>query len=183
MKHIVSAAVFAFVFLCLTGCTGFEVSDPGSGTTIVWSPVIAHFKIVDAKGNDLLDPDNPDNVADKLTLTFKGETYRARFIPGFDENKSSFATGDEKYGLVIGKFSLRWNGMPGGYWLYFGAIDGKADMDEDLVLSIEGKNQWTIHYHCSDHVYDYDEDFPSCDRSWTMDGKTTDSSFFFLTVS
>jgi len=180
MKHFVSAAIFALVLLCLTDCGQMGDAYPGTDTRIVWSPVIAHFKIVDSNGSDLLDPDNPDNVADKLTLTFGGETYHARFIPGFDEDKSTLAEEDKWCGLVIGKASPNWNGMPGGYWLYFGAIPGELVMDEDLVLSIEDGDKWTIHYHCSNHTYGLN---PTCDRNWTIGDETTESSFFFFTVS
>jgi len=177
MKHFAKAVLFVFALFGLNGCDYAWIDI----TEVVWTPVFAHFKIMDQKGKDLLDPDNPENISEKLTLLFRGVTYYPEFIPEFDEANPGQSGWDEskQYHLIIGKASNRWNGMPGGYWLYCGAINGSDDMDEDLVLSIEGKSQWVIHYHCSDHIYGLNA---TCDRNWTIDGETSESSFFFFSV-
>ena len=64
------------------------------------------------------------------------------------------------------------------YRLYFGEIDGADDMDEDIVLQWPDGSRDVIHYHCGNHHYGKN---PSCDRSWKVNGKSHDGSFFTFT--
>lgn len=42
-----------------------------------WAPVSLFLRVVDGKGADLLDPENPNNLIDGTCITFKGNTYNA----------------------------------------------------------------------------------------------------------
>ena len=135
----------------------------------------------DASGNDLLDPDDPANVIDGTTVTFKGETYessREWYESGMPytmpQTKACFA---KLYGLFLSTEKQLLNRGNDDFVLYFGEIDGEEDMDEDLVITWPDKTKDTIHYHCSKH----NERKMSCDRSWKLNGKANDSAIFVIT--
>lgn len=66
-----------------------------------------------------------------------------------------------------------------GFSLFFGQIDGAADMDEDLVVTLSNGMTGTIHYHCSNH----NERKLSCDRSWKFNGAKHEGNIFTFVVS
>lgn len=138
-----------------------------------WGPVEVIVEVVDDKGNDLLNPNNPDNMIEGSTISFRGKVYEA-LLP-------SAVT--KEYLAIIEGFLLRKYTTEEGavkYRLVFGEIDGAKDMDEDLVVTLPDGTTGTIHYHCSDH---HGGKHPSCDRSWTFNGVKNDNCIFTFKIS
>ena len=172
----VSAAIVAS--LSFTSCD--KINSYGNWE-VDWSPVELMIKVQDAAGNDLLDPDNPANAIDGTTITFGGETYessREWYETGNPYTKPQTKTYLARlYGLFLSQENKLLRNGSEDFILYFGEIDGAADMDEDLVITWPDKTTDTIHYHCSKH----NERKLSCDRNWKLNGKSQDSATFIIT--
>lgn len=136
----------------MTGCDNDVMVD--------WGPVDVVIYADDAQGNDIIKADMPGT-----TLTFMGKSYSVTsqtraYKPNFQG--LVFVQGD----------SLSKN------CLWFGEIDGAADMDEDMVLTWSDGSKNVIHYHCSDHK---EGRRSSCKRSWKLDGAShKDGVFHFV---
>lgn len=156
----------------LSGCDKEE-----EGKIIDWYPVNLYIKVTDAQGTDLLNPDNPNNMIEGTTITFKGKTYEASrecydSDPAFRPQKMMTRMYmPTMYGLQLFEF--------GDFRLKFGEIDGGDDMDEDLVVTLPDGTTGTIHYHCSDHNYSKG----GCKRSWKFNGKKHEGNIFTFIVS
>ena len=156
----------------------------GEGMLVDWAPVSIYLRVVDGEGSDLLDPMNPSNLIDGTSITFKGETYEASrqwYETGqsyeMPATKAIFAP---LYGLfLVNGEMFHNNSETAGFSLFFGEIDGAADMDEDLVVTLPDGTTGTIHYHCSKH----DERKLTCDRSWKFNGNDIAGNIFTFVVS
>ena len=165
----------------------------GGDYIIDWAPVDLSIQLHDAQGNDLLDPENPNNLIDGTTLTFRGKTYEASrewYEKGMfhDWQYTEPIKGEEQEQEVVstraylaclyGLYLLR-NGVPyqekPGFRLYFGEIDGGTNMSEELILSWPDGSRNVIYYHCSDH---HEGKHASCNRWFKLDGKKQTSSEF-----
>ena len=169
-------AMMTVVLLLSASCDDEYITD--------WSPVNVYLEISDNNGNDLLDPDNADNIIDDITLSFKGKTYKAS-REWIETGSQSTLTQTKAYlaqlyGLYLIEGGIEWAGIKEGFALYFGEIDGAEDMDEDLVVTLPDNATHTIHYHCSQHKLGR---HPKCKRTWSVDGKETDGNIFPMTYS
>lgn len=175
MRKIITLIMSAVMVASLAGC------EKIGGKIVDWCPVYVYLRVTDGHGADLLDPENPDNMIDGTTITFKGKTYEASreiedlMYPAL-ETKAYLA---RIYGLLLEKRKWAENGNAEGYCLVFGEIDGAADMDEDLVVTLPNGMTGTIHYHCSNH----NERKIRCDRSWKLNGVKAEGNIFTFVVS
>lgn len=170
-NKIIAVSAVSLLMSLFVAC---DLIDPSGDRIVDWAPVSLTIKVVDGHGTDLLNPDNPDNMIDGTTITFKGKTYEAtrEQSPQYAEITTR-AYAPIMYGLYLSK---PLNGA-GGYVLVFGEIDGAADMDEDLVVTLPDGTVGTIHYHCSKH----NERKLSCKRSWKFNGVTVlEPNFTFV---
>lgn len=179
-RKFFAIALYAVMMLSFAGCDNII----GNDIIVDWAPVSLYLRIVDSNGVDLLDPENPDNMIEGTTLTFKGVTYNAStqwYDTGHPyQMASTKAIYAPLYGLFLvnGKL-LNSQSMASDFSLYFGEIDGARDMDEDLTVTLPNGTTATIHYHCSNH----NERRLTCNRSWTFNGKKHNGSTFVIEVT
>lgn len=168
-RYFLPIIIFLGVFLT-TGCD--MIGDIIEDDWIVdWAPVNIYITATDDKGNSIISPDMPG-----MTLTFKGETFTVKdWETRYTEvpTRAYLATLWGLYAQPNSDSSVK---TP--YRLYFGEIDGAADMDEDIVLKWPDGSSDTIHYHCSDHKNG--KNF-SCKRSWKLNGKAHKGDLFSFT--
>ena len=150
-------SLIALMGILLTGCEGIFNND----IIVDWTPVEIYIYATDSDGKSIIQPDMPG-----MTLTFKGETYTVKDWNDRFKNIQTKAYLAILYGLYA-QPSLTGED-PTQYRLYFGEIDGAADMDEDIILKWPDGSTDTIHYHCSNHKEGRN---PKCDRSWKLNGK------------
>ena len=201
LKHRIFALLLALVTLgtfssCIltTALLVDELSmEIGDGYIIDWAPVELHIHLHDAQGNDLLDPENPNNLIDGTTITFCGKTYEASRewyekgmfhdwqytepIKGEEQEQEDVSTRAclaRLYGLYLLRNGVPYETKP-GFQLYFGEIDGSDDMSEDLVISWPDGSRNVIYYHCSDH---HEGKHATCNRWFKLDGKKQTSREF-----
>lgn len=168
--------ILLLLTLSMTVFTSCEVDD----IIVDWAPVCLYLKVTDGQGTDLLDPENPKNMIYGTTITFKGETYEAKDLD-WSERYTLRGKSETRAILAIMHGLRLVKDKPGvdGYSLVFGEIDGAADMDEDLVVTLPNGMTGTIHYHCSNH----NERKLKCDRNWKLNGEKTKSNVFTFIVS
>lgn len=169
--------ILLILTLSMTLFTSCETDD----IIVDWVPVGLYLKVTDGRGTDLLDPENPNNLIDGTTITFKGKTYEANSDIDWAERYTLQGKSGTRAILAI-MYGLRLvKNCPGadGYCLWFGEIDGAADMDEDLVVTLPNGMTGTIHYHCAKH----NERKLKCDRSWKFNGKKAQNNVFTFIVS
>lgn len=129
-----------------------------------WSPVVIYIYATDTNGNSIVSDNMPG-----MSLSFKGKTYTVKdWQTAISESRLTKAY----YARMIGLAAQPYNN---DYRLFFGEIDGAADMDEDIILSWPDGSKDVIHYHCSDHKYGKE---PSCKRSWKLNSQDHDGSTF-----
>lgn len=145
MKKLHLAAITLLVLACtsLTGCI------------VDWYPVVLSIKVCDKEGNDLLDPTSDRYIADRLTITYRGETYE--IIPPTKYYMPHFS------GLTL---SLE----NGTYVLNFGEFAGEEDYDDDFILRWKDGREDVIHYKRRVNV-----SFISAWEEWTLNGKKCDN--------
>ena len=162
--------LFVLVAICTFILTGCEKENSGPYIIIDWAPVEIYIYADDADGNSIIRPDMPG-----MELTFKGETYTVRDKDQLMDSIYTRAYMATLFGLYAERDSER---DSTAYRLYFGEIDGAADMDEDIVLKWPDGSKDVIHYHCSDHKYGKEA---KCNRSWKLNGQknATGSRFYF----
>lgn len=145
-----------------------------------WAPVVIWGKVQDSAGNDLLDPENPNNLIDGATITFKGKTYTSsrELFNRSDRNPDTKAYLARIYGFMLVSDD-DYNKDATGFSLIFGEIDGADDMDEEITITLSNGTKSVIHYHCSKH-----RTIPKvkCDRSWKFNGQPHDGRFFIIKV-
>lgn len=150
--------------LALAGMV-FTSCENVPGMIVDWCPVEITIEAYDVDGNSIISPNMPG-----MTLTFQGKTYEVQEAPRY-ETKAYLA-------IMAGLIARPVQGDQGkieGYILWFGEIDGAADMDEDITLHWPDGSEDIIHYHCSNHR-EWPE--PKCNRSWKLNGKKHDRSDF-----
>ncbi|MBO4340308.1 MAG: hypothetical protein J5835_02620 [Bacteroidales bacterium] len=154
--------------LVLMGLVSFSSCVDNNGYIVDWAPVEITIAAFDADGNSIISPEMPG-----MSLTFKGETYTVK------EWGSQYEPESKAYlAIMAGLLAKPIQGEGGqceGYQLWFGEIDGAADMDEDIVLNWPDGSRDVIHYHCSDHR---EWPSPKCNRSWKLNGGKHGSSHF-----
>lgn len=167
-----------------TGCEKLGGNGGGGDWIVDWVPVSLFLRVVDEGGKDLLDPENPNNLIDGTSITFKGNTYSASrqwYEAGRPyEMPATKAILAQLYGLFLVNGEMFFmNSNTAGFSLFFGEIDGARDMDEDLMVNLPNGMTGTIHYHCSNH----NERKLSCDRSWKFNGAKHEGNIFTFVVS
>lgn len=175
MNKVLSFMLF-LAALALTSCEN-EFDDI---VITDWVPVSIELKVNDTMGNDLLNPENPDNVIDGTTISFKGKIYEAT-RERVDGGK--WHNAPETRAAAVRFCGLYLYDSPNGFSLCFGQLDGAEDMDEDLVVTLPDGTTGTIHYHCSDHKIGKIGKPSSLNRYWLFNGTKVDSSVFTFTVS
>lgn len=157
-------SLFAIAAFALTLCGCEKIIE----TPIVdWAPVEIYIYATDSKGHSIIQPYMPD-----MTLTFKGETYSVKDKNAYYDSIRTKAYLAVMHGLWAEPVDTTAN--PKEYRLYFGEIDGAADMDEDITLNWPDGSIDVIHYHCSDH----NERKLTVKRSWKLNGKEHSGSTF-----
>ena len=144
---------------------GMMVAAGCDSLIVDWTPVDIYIEAVDEDGRSIISPEMPG-----MSLTFKGVTYTVK-----EESVRTRAYAAILVGLIAQPVS---DGDQSGYRLYFGEIDGAADMDEDIVLNWPDGSEDVIHYHCANHR---EWPKPDCNRSWKLNGKKHDGSTFRFT--
>ena len=162
MKRHLSVFLMVLCAIIFTGC---EIDS----YIVDWAPVEIYIHATDSIGKSIIKPDMPG-----MTLTFKGETYTVKDWDQRDEEKATRAYLARLYGLYAQHCSISDSTK---YMLYFGEIDGAADMDEDIVLKWPDGSTDIIHYHCSDH----NERKIMCNRSWKLNGQRHNNNEFIFT--
>ena len=180
MRKFVLFVLSTVMIISLVGCERIG----GGAMEIDWAPESLFLRVVDGEGADLLDPENPNNLIDGTSITFKGDSYNASrqwYETGRPyEVPATKAFLARLYGLFLVNGEMFGNySETAGFSLFFGEIDGAADMDEDLVVTLPNGMTGTIHYHCSNH----NERKLSCDRSWKLNGTKHDGNIFTFVVS
>ena len=172
MKKLVFAVLLG---ISLSGCEFKEiiVENP----IVDWYPVNISIYANDNNGNSIIGPEMPG-----MSLTFKGETYTVRDWTEHNRWQDSMLV-TRAYmavmrGLLAEKYFDSEDSTSLSYRLYFGEIDGAADMDEDITLSWPDGSTDVIHYHCSDHREGKN---PRCNRSWKLNGQPHEGSHFHFT--
>ena len=178
MKKFMSFILAARLIASLTGC------EKWGGMEVDWAPVSFFLRVVDEEGTDLLDPENPNNLIDSASITFKGNTYNASrqwYETGRPyEMPATKAILAQLFGLFLVNGEMFFmNSDTACFSLFFGEIDGAMDMDEDLLVTLPDGTTGTIHYHCSNH----NERKLSCDRSWKFNGAKHEGNIFTFVVS
>lgn len=170
IKKLVFAALSALMF---AGCEELNNDYP----IVDWYPVEVYIYASDDNGNSIVQPDMPG-----MSLTFQGETYTVKDWTEYkrwqDSIRLTRAYMAVMRGFLAQKYILEDDSTSCGYRLYFGEIDGAADMDEDITLNWPDGTSDVIHYHCSDHKEGKN---PSCNRSWKLNGKKHDGGVFYFT--
>ena len=184
MRRLVSFVLAILLTVSFTGCEKLGGNGGGGDWIVDWVPVSLFLRVVDEGGKDLLDPENPNNLIDGTSITFKGKTYSASrqwYEAGRpNEMPATKAILAQIYGLFLVNGEMFFmNSNTAGFSLFFGEIDGARDMDEDLVVTLPNGMTGTIHYHCSNH----NERKLSCDRSWKFNGAKHEGNIFTFVVS
>ena len=184
MRRLVSFVLAILLTVSFTGCEKLGGNGGGGDWIVDWVPVSLFLRVVDEGGKDLLDPENPNNLIDGTSITFKGNTYSASrqwYEAGRPyEMPATKAILAQIYGLFLVNGEMFFmNSNTAGFSLFFGEIDGARDMDEDLVVTLPNGMTGTIHYHCSNH----NERKLSCDRSWKFNGDKHEGNIFTFVVS
>ena len=180
MRKFVLFVLSTVMIASLAGCEKIS----GGGMEVDWAPVSLFLRVVDGEGTDLLDPANPNNMIDGFSIIFKGDIYNASkqwYEAGRPyEMPVTKAILARLYGLFLVNGEMFSNySETAGFSLFFGEIDGAADMDEDLVVTLPNGMTGTIHYHCSNH----NERSINCDRSWKFNGAKHEGNIFTFVVS
>lgn len=149
-----------FILACVLAAVSCAKGDPQDvprDYVVDWAPVTLSIIVSDAQGNDLVNPSLTD-----ISISFQGKTY------SYPDGKGQATT---PHGLFVQKYQMTdRNGHLHQYRLLFGDIDGALDMDEDLILTWNDGTEYTIHYHCSEHI---PGPTPRCTRKWTLNGVDT----------
>lgn len=167
MKRILSLLTLAATILSVCACDKAFSED----YIVDWYPVTINIIATDEAGNSVISPEMPG-----MSLRFQGTSYT---VKPWEEY---YKVPTKAYRAVIsGLFAkpVIENGLA-QYILWFGEIDGAADMDEDIVLTWPDGSTDTIHYHCSDHK---EGKHPTCKRRWKLNGHefegSTEPTFVF----
>lgn len=136
MKRYLFALV---VILAISGCSKFPFSD----YIIDWAPVNFYIKVVDASGNDLLDPSNEKSWIIGTTLDFmnKKDTVDMACIENIHQTKVylPYFSGVKLMKNPFSPFD--------GYVLKFGEFDGADSYDkEQLTINWPDGTSNTITY-------------------------------------
>lgn len=146
---------------CILAVAGCNVIG---GYCVDWAPVNITIQAYNTDGNSIISPEMPG-----MTLTFKGETYtvqKSQYEQIQTKTYASYLSGLIAYQIADGVYEL-----------WFGEIDGGADMDEDILLHWPDGSEDVIHYHCSNHI---EWPSPSCKRSWKLNGKKQERCNFIF---
>lgn len=172
MRKVLLPILIAAGFLFTTGCEIININE--EYWIVDWSPVNIYITATDAEGNSIISPEMPG-----MSLTFKGETYTVKEWGPYGPHDPEYQT-RAYLAILYGLYAQPYTDGSGqsSYRLYFGEIDGAADMDEDIVLKWPDGSSDTIHYHYSDHREGRN---PKCNRSWRLNGQKHDGSTFHFT--
>ena len=145
--------IFASSLVAVVLTMGFTSCDKDNGDRL-WdwdiSPITALLIVENADGQNLLDPNTPNNfVGDTIIAEWMGKTYAMTdTIPINSETARTRAIGTYMYGLV---YLLIEDSIPA---LYFGQIDGAGHYDDEPatihwpdgstdVISITASYKWS----------------------------------------
>lgn len=142
LKQIIMALVAVLPLTFMVSCSDDDDGD-GPEKGVMWDiyPVDIIIDIVDAQGNNLLDPDVPGNiVGQELTVDYEGKTYGTEWNAlSLSPNQSRMIL-VEFYGLkhyLINRIhpyssSRRWA-------LFLGDLRGDCDYDTTMVLKYKDR--------------------------------------------
>ena len=168
MKMNLMKLAFLSTAVCFSGMfMGACDSEEDDLKIVDWSPVGICISVHDAQGNDLLDSTDVERyIASGVTATFQGKTYALNGgIPKENAKKSSLKALPAVFeGLSIKNIS-------GKNMLYFGELNGDADMHENLTITWKDGSKDVITYHCSDH----NEELMNCNRWYKLNGVLTNN--------
>ena len=166
MKNLIYAT-FAMIFLI--------ACDNGSNDDgIIWDmyPVNVYLYVEDSKGNDLLDPENENNILNSgIKAIYDGKTLKLNEEPPRTKYLEPFF-----YGLITRK--ANGEGVEGGTKniLQFGGFNGAESQEVEFVLDWgDGVTDKISFIHKYD--YDHEKDKPIVETTFFLNGEKT-SNFF-----
>ncbi len=170
MKTKLTSLLVALVAFALASCSSDDEPD-NSGLIVDYVPIDMVISVVDADGNNLLDPSNSRNIlAEPMTLTYQGEITEVKIFP------ERYPQADREESRHIPAF---WNGaavktpdfMSEGIYLVVGDWDVHTT-EASVVITIRGvdyefsfKNSYKKNKKTG--IYDFD-------RNFYMNGKLAD---------
>lgn len=181
-KNTVSkVAAISMMAATLSSCADVIVSS----YEVDWAPVVMDFFVRDQYGNDLLNPEYPDNIIEGSTITFQGIEYSAstEMYNQYIRDEVAVVPQTKAYrprmdGFVLMNGEMTGNENVSGFFMRFGEIDGAADMDEILSIRWADGTRDEIRYVCSNHKEGRN---PTCNRSYYLNGEKVNSPRFILT--
>lgn len=167
MKKFLGVLFLASGLLSFTGCSG-EESD-GPEPDVIWdiAPFVIHITVSDKDGNDLLDPETSQSIADNgIKAIWTGRTFE----------KDSIFVPDGQSRAVLAVFrGLYANQWPDGrYRLSFGEFAGDRNYEpQELVIDWnDGTPNDTIVF---SHSFWWENHEPNQKTIVYLNGKETDS--------
>ncbi|MCM1483810.1 MAG: hypothetical protein NC043_05705 [Muribaculaceae bacterium] len=134
--------------VCILFCLCLFTSCGDDNDNIIWdiNPNSIFVKIEDQDGNDLINPESPDRIAEEdIYLEYNDKTYTGFW---FNDRENWDFMGSRYYLAIFSGFIQReeysWNkedkiNVATGRWvLYIGEFFGDEDYDESMTLYIKG---------------------------------------------
>lgn len=170
-KHLL--VFFFFTLLCAVGFTACDDIDT-EGDDLIWDfyPIVLYISVQDADGNDLLNPDTPNNIAHQGIKAIYKETIYEKDAP-VSQTRAYLAR-------LRGLQTIK--SKEGVYFLTFGEFAGENTFDNEQVtidwndgtkdvLTFSSKLSWKS------------KKEPVFDRKFCLNGKETEkkNSTFVIT--
>lgn len=168
---------FSLIAAMIFGLCGLSACDDDSDLIVDYSPIVLQVWVKDAQGNNLLDPDNPDNILDEeMWIDYKNEVS----VVGMGQPDPSGLTRaylPQWYGAYIAPAEYL-------YWdqeyfsidnrIFIGEFDGGNNGEFNVVLTIGDKSynlSWTNKVNKL-----------NTKRQFYIDGKKNKDSVFNITL-
>ena len=168
-KYRLSLPLFALLALVLFSCQKEEEQLTG-----VIQEMMIFFSVCDANGNDLLDPENENNILEDITLTYNKKTYPVDF--DLQNRLDDWSSGNGRFPHEINGLlqllSVKWVRTYVGfviadkYYLIIGPMSARVERDEDYIIDWGDGSKEIIHYY-----YHFDTKKRKASRRVTINGK------------
>ena len=171
IKSLTITGIITLVFLLLTSC---EDNDNGN---IIWDiyPVYSDIYLMDAEGNNLLDPNTSGTLYGKqITVDYNGESFSVNWKPETEDTTRAYLAVFKGLTFVKG-YSLGESQTPtllNENHLNFGEFDGAKNQNISFTLKIEGYTQsWEVNFI---HNYKWKNGKPVISNHATLNGENVD---------
>lgn len=138
MKYL--KLLLPFLFLAIAGCSKDSEDEPESWTIHDYSPAEVNIEILDEDGNNLFSYKyhgslDPDNIANQITYTYKGETKPLYvYNPNEVQDESVYINSRYYYPRFFGVY-VTYHGSLGFPCIRFGEFDGAEDQSESVIIN------------------------------------------------